>query len=155
LLHGTKFEVARSIMEYGFNERHANMGGLFGAGNYFGDTPEKTDQYTPPHTLATIMDQTLHETLFPAAGSSSDYLHYAFLCRVILGAPQEQKSGYENERECQVLHDIIKYHSIHAIPGGSSIIRRHHEYVQFHGNRIYPAYLIAYERHFNGAVAMC
>jgi len=151
LLHGTKFEFVRSIMEKGLNERYANLHGYFGAGNYFGDTPEKTDQYTPPHELSQVEDQILLDTLFPGGRQSSDYLHYALLCRVILGAPQEQHVACQAARECDVLHDTIKYHSIHAIPGHA--VKRHHEYVQFHGERIYPAYLIAYERHFNDAFA--
>jgi len=156
LLHGTKFEIARSIIEEGFNERYASDGGIFGAGNYFGDTPEKTDQYTPPHDLVTIKDKILQDTLFPSSGPPrSNFLHYTLLCRVILGAPQEQTTSQYDGRECNTLYDNIKYHSIHAIPGHTNAVKRHHEYIQFHGNRIYPAYLIAYERHFNGAVAMC
>ena len=147
LLHGTKFRFIRDMMNKGFNERMCGKG-LFGAGNYFGDTPEKTDQYSTSHNLASVEDEELLNMLFPANVKREDHLHYNFLCRVILGVPQESRDQCTERRECDVFQDRVKYHSFHGVPGPGH--DRHHEYIQYHGDRIYPAYLIAYRRCFDG-----
>ena len=45
LWHGTKPEVADILATSGFDERVAELGGLYGAGSYFGDEICKSNQY--------------------------------------------------------------------------------------------------------------
>eukprot|EP00913_Durusdinium_trenchii_P000068 g62.t1 len=48
LLHGTLPEHLLHILDQGFNDKLASSKGMFGAGAYFAEDPEKIDQYTRP-----------------------------------------------------------------------------------------------------------
>lgn len=43
LFHGSPF--VNAIVQKGFDERHAYIGGMFGAGIYFGEHSSKSNQY--------------------------------------------------------------------------------------------------------------
>ena len=53
LFHGTSEDVAEIIAQNGFDERLANMGGLYGAGVYFAEEACKSHQYTRPNAAGT------------------------------------------------------------------------------------------------------
>ncbi|XP_064833770.1 poly [ADP-ribose] polymerase tankyrase-1 isoform X5 [Oncorhynchus masou masou] len=128
LFHGSPF--INAIIHKGFDERHAYIGGMFGAGIYFAENSSKSNQYVygigggtgcPPHK------------------DRSCYLcHRQMLfCRVTLGKSFLQFSAMK---------------MAHAPPGHHSVIGRpsvnglaYAEYVIYRGEQAYPEYLITYQ----------
>jgi len=159
LLHGTKPELVLPILEQGFNERFAgsSAGSAFGEGTYFADDPAKMNQYVLPDPFPG--NEKLRECLFPGGLERPPAnLHYAFLCRVVMGIFVETtdanviqgssstlwpKTGGRRE-----LTDMpgtrMPYHGLVVNQGLGH--ERFKEYEQFHGDRIYPEYLLAYQR---------
>ncbi|CAE7851831.1 unnamed protein product, partial [Symbiodinium sp. KB8] len=89
LLHGTKPEVLLDILHQGFNDKLASLRGMFGAGAYFAEDPEKIDQYTredPGHEAPGL--ERLHSRLYRAGGHQhpGDHIFYCFVVRVTCGA---------------------------------------------------------------------
>lgn len=102
----------------------------------------------------------LHKILFDEASlrHPGDLL-YVFFCRVVLGCRIRTKDGRTDldrpgasiwsseHRELSTVHGStppIIHHSLLAETGGK--IARFREFVVFHGDRIYPEYLVAYKR---------
>jgi hypothetical protein len=115
--HGTSSRNARFIAEHGFDERLANMHGLYGAGSYFAVQSCKSHQY------------------------SRDYKdspnHVMMLCRVIMGAPHCTKSPHKTERRPPDNPQTPgrPFDSIFAKTGAvrtpSGHVQAHHEYIVF------------------------
>jgi hypothetical protein len=126
LFHGTSKEVADIITQHRFDERVANLAGLFGAGIYFAESCGKSDQYTQPDRLG------------------HDKLHWLILARVTLGNTFHHTSSHMNHirrapeapggggRCCDAV--------IGAVPG---MFREH---IVYDRTQCYPEFVIAYSR---------
>ncbi|XP_066509234.1 poly [ADP-ribose] polymerase tankyrase-1-like isoform X2 [Hoplias malabaricus] len=128
LFHGSPF--INAIIHKGFDERHAYIGGMFGAGIYFAENSSKSNQYVYGIGGGTGC---------PAHKDRSCYLcHRQMLfCRVTLGKSFLQFSAMK---------------MAHAPPGHHSVIGRpsvnglaYAEYVIYRGEQAYPEYLITYQ----------
>ncbi|KAI9534315.1 hypothetical protein NQZ68_014723 [Dissostichus eleginoides] len=119
-----------AIIHKGFHERHAYIGGMFGAGIYFAENSSKSNQYVYGMGGGTGC---------PTHKDRSCYLcHRQMLfCRVTLGKSFLQFSAMK---------------MAHAPPGHHSVIGRpsvnglaYAEYVIYRGEQAYPEYLITYQ----------
>ncbi|KAG7268476.1 hypothetical protein CRUP_016910 [Coryphaenoides rupestris] len=119
-----------AIIHKGFDERHAYIGGMFGAGIYFAENSSKSNQYVYGIGGGTGC---------PTHKDRSCYLcHRQMLfCRVTLGKSFLQFSAMK---------------MAHAPPGHHSVIGRpsvnglaYAEYVIYRGEQAYPEYLITYQ----------
>uniref|UniRef100_A0A671M6N4 Poly [ADP-ribose] polymerase n=1 Tax=Sinocyclocheilus anshuiensis TaxID=1608454 RepID=A0A671M6N4_9TELE len=128
LFHGSPF--INAIIHKGFDERHAYIGGMFGAGIYFAENSSKSNQYVYGIGGGTGC---------PTHKDRSCYLcHRQMLfCRVTLGKSFLQFSAMK---------------MAHAPPGHHSVIGRpsvnglaYAEYVIYRGEQAYPEYLINYQ----------
>ncbi|XP_046850055.1 poly [ADP-ribose] polymerase tankyrase-1-like isoform X2 [Xenia sp. Carnegie-2017] len=128
LFHGSPF--VNSIVQKGFDERHAYIGGMFGAGIYFAENSSKSNQYVyginggsgcPAHK-----DRSCYECT-----------RQMLLCRTALGKPFYQFSAIK------VAHSPPGHHSVIGRPsaGGLSFA----EYVVYRGEQAYPEYIIEYK----------
>jgi len=156
LSHGTKPESIMAILSGGLNERFS--GGLFGNGTYLAEDIGKNDQYcTYDHKYKDHKE--LHELLYDDHNMfhSGDVLYVVF-CRVILGCYARTKDGNTNSetgkslwssqnRELAVVagsNPPVHHHSLVVDVGGK--VLRYREFLVFHGDRVYPEYLVAYQR---------
>lgn len=157
LSHGSKPESAMAILSGGLNERFS--GGLFGNGTYLAEDFAKNDQYcTYDHKHGDHAE--LHSVLFDELGvrHEGDIL-YVFVCRVLLGCFVRTQDGRKNvdspsssiwaksERELAVVEGSsppVHHHAMLVEVGGK--VARFREFIVFHGDRIYPEYLVAYKR---------
>uniref|UniRef100_A0A672Q1G1 Poly [ADP-ribose] polymerase n=1 Tax=Sinocyclocheilus grahami TaxID=75366 RepID=A0A672Q1G1_SINGR len=128
LFSGSPF--INAIIHKGFDERHAYIGGMFGAGIYFAENSSKSNQYVYGIGGGTGC---------PTHKDRSCYLcHRQMLfCRVTLGKSFLQFSAMK---------------MAHAPPGHHSVIGRpsvnglaYAEYVIYRGEQAYPEYLINYQ----------
>uniref|UniRef100_A0A3Q3JDL2 Poly [ADP-ribose] polymerase n=1 Tax=Monopterus albus TaxID=43700 RepID=A0A3Q3JDL2_MONAL len=128
LFHGSPF--INAIIHKGFDERHAYIGGMFGAGIYFAENSSKSNQYVYGIGGGTGC---------PTHKDRSCYVcHRQMLfCRVALGKSFLQFSAMK---------------MAHAPPGHHSVIGRpsvnglaYAEYVIYRGEQAYPEYLITYQ----------
>uniref|UniRef100_A0A672ZF42 Poly [ADP-ribose] polymerase n=1 Tax=Sphaeramia orbicularis TaxID=375764 RepID=A0A672ZF42_9TELE len=119
-----------AIIHKGFDERHAYIGGMFGAGIYFAENSSKSNQYVYGIGGGTGC---------PTHKDRSCYVcHRQMLfCRVTLGKSFLQFSAMK---------------MAHAPPGHHSVIGRpsvnglaYAEYVIYRGEQAYPEYLITYQ----------
>ncbi|OLP84261.1 putative serine/threonine-protein kinase pats1 [Symbiodinium microadriaticum] len=169
LLHGTKPEVLLDILHQGFNDKLASLRGMFGAGAYFAEDPEKIDQYTredPGHEAPGL--ERLHSRLYRAGGHQhpGDHIFYCFVVRVTCGACflshgfkdklRDHDSDFqvfvnEDRRELSAVPGSdprIPYHTLVVQTGKEAKhrIERFREVISFSANRAYPEYLLAYQR---------
>uniref|UniRef100_A0A3B3ZAA5 Poly [ADP-ribose] polymerase n=1 Tax=Periophthalmus magnuspinnatus TaxID=409849 RepID=A0A3B3ZAA5_9GOBI len=118
-----------AIIHKGFDERHAYIGGMFGAGIYFAENSSKSNQYVYGIGGGTGC---------PTHKDRSCYMcHQMLFCRVTLGKSFLQFSAMK---------------MAHAPPGHHSVIGRpsvnglaYAEYVIYRGEQAYPEYLITYQ----------
>jgi hypothetical protein len=128
LFHGTHTgNTGRTIAQEGFDERVANLGGLYGAGSYFADYSCKSNQYTGRDTSRTFL-----------------------ICRVLMGWPfctntTHNDSARPTRRPPENTNGRPRYHSIFAQSGvannGSQL---HNEYIVFKGDQVYPDFLVTF-----------
>ncbi|CAH8665820.1 unnamed protein product [Dicrocoelium dendriticum] len=127
LFHGSPF--LQAIVMKGFDERHAYIGGMFGAGIYFAENSSKSNQYV--YGIGGGSGCPTHK-------SRSCYLcpRQLLLCRVALGRSFIQFNAMK------VAHAPPGHHSIVGRPstGGLNFA----EYVIYRGEQAYPEYLITY-----------
>ncbi|CAJ1365238.1 unnamed protein product [Effrenium voratum] len=152
LLHGTKPETVKHILNDGLNERFS--GGLFGSGSYLAEDPEKSDQY------ATVdRDGKMLPTDLSTECRSIGDVFYIFVCRTLLGWFVQTKDGEthlqsglsiwstRDKRELSYIPGVepqMTFQSLQVEIGGR--VHRNREYILTHSERIYPEYLIAYSR---------
>lgn len=127
LFHGTGADTALRIAEGGFEERLANLHGLYGAGAYFAEKSNKSDQYT-------VADK--------------DGVHRMFVARVLLGAHVLDSHSHRNE--LRILPEVqaarsgasnsVRFSSLLGLAGA------HREFVVYDGHQAYPEYLLHYRR---------
>ncbi|XP_057306768.1 poly [ADP-ribose] polymerase tankyrase-2-like [Hydractinia symbiolongicarpus] len=128
LFHGSPF--VNAIVQKGFDERHAYIGGMFGAGIYFAEHSSKSNQY-----------------VFGIGGGSGCPLHkdrscydckrQIVLCRVTLGKPFFQFTAMK------MAHAPPGHHSVIGRPNNGGLC--YPEYVVYRGEQSYPEYLITYK----------
>jgi len=159
LAHSTKPEVLVSIFHTGFNERYS--GGLFGHGIYSAEDCGKTDQYVRLDTRCGVPGfKLLHDRLYCNGVEHPGNVFYVIFCRVLLGHFVKTKDGNDDsdsgasvwadpeaKRELASIPDCaekVPFHSLIAETGRK--LERYREFIQFHGRRMYPEYLVAYQR---------
>jgi hypothetical protein len=120
LFHGTSSKSAHFICEHGFDERVADLNGLYGAGSYFAINSCKSHQYSS------------------AKGKSSDLV--MLVCRVAMGSPHCTAKSHKNERRPPENYDSI--FARHEIANDRQ--QHHNEYVVFDRHQVYPEYIVRY-----------
>jgi len=169
LMHGTKPQFLLDILANGPNERYSGAG-LFGNGMYFGEDADKVDQYVSVEKEFIELKGgkgALHARLY---GNKREQKHpgdvlYLLICRVALGhfvrtrekAPSckslDGGGGYvfakggENTRELANVEKVsppVHYHALLGEKGPGHV--RHREIVLFHGEYVYPEYLLGVQR---------
>lgn len=128
LFHGSPF--INAIVQKGFDERHAYIGGMFGAGIYFAENSSKSNQYV--YGICGGTGCPIHK-------DRSCYVCHRqmLLCRVTLGKSFLQFSAMKMAHAPPGHHSVIGRPSV----GGLS----YPEYVVYRGEQAYPEYLISYQ----------
>ncbi|XP_026286489.1 poly [ADP-ribose] polymerase tankyrase [Frankliniella occidentalis] len=128
LFHGSPFMNA--IVQKGFDERHAYIGGMFGAGIYFAEHSSKSNQYVYGFGGGTGC---------PSHRDRSCYICHRqlLLCRVTLGKSFLQFSAMK------MAHAPPGHHSVLGRPSAGGL--NFPEYVIYRGEQAYPEYLITYQ----------
>jgi hypothetical protein len=148
LLHGTKPDGVKSILQNGMNERYAgaSAGTMFGDGSYFADDAGKIDQYVVEDKKYDGTSS-LHQRLYSTSNSHPGNVFYALVFRVILGHSvhyaDKGKECFTQIRKKNVLEANTRelcsipgtdpptpYHSL--VAEGSKVSLRYNEYVVFH-----------------------
>ena len=128
LWHGTKPETAEILAESGFDERVANLGGLYGAGSYFADTACKSNQYAKEKT---------------AKGE-----RVMLYCRVLMGEAHMTKTTHSDRRppiNPAAGQKGRTFDSIFAQKGVANDGKQfHNEYVVFKSDQCYPEFIVYY-----------
>lgn len=127
LFHGSSF--INAIVQKGFDERHAYIGGMFGAGIYFAEHSSKSNQY---------VYGILGGIGCPTHKDKSCYIcpRQLLLCRVALGRPFLQFNAMK------MAHAPPGHHSVIGRPSAGGL--HFPEYVVYRGEQAYPEYLITY-----------
>lgn len=161
LLHGTSFKALSNIIGRGLDCAYTDPNSLFGRGMYFADTPVKTDQYATVHALGDALspaEGVLFHKLFGSGIVHPGHLHYVLLCRVILGrydlTDDGQRSIYsgrsiwanggQRTELSMIPNTQHPHHSLIVQTGGK--LKRFPEYISYHNEYVYPAFLLAYQR---------
>ncbi|XP_050676368.1 poly [ADP-ribose] polymerase tankyrase [Leptidea sinapis] len=128
LFHGSPF--INAIVQKGFDERHAYIGGMFGAGIYFAEHSSKSNQYVYGYGGGSGC---------PAHKDRSCYLCHRqmLLCRVTLGRAFQVLSAMK------MAHAPPGHHSVAGKPSSGGLC--YPEYVVYRGEQAYPEYLITYQ----------
>ncbi|KAG7298472.1 hypothetical protein JYU34_018102, partial [Plutella xylostella] len=128
LFHGSPF--INAIVQKGFDERHAYIGGMFGAGIYFAEHSSKSNQYVYGFGGGSGC---------PAHKDRSCYLCHRqmLLCRVTLGRAFQLLSAMK------MAHAPPGHHSVAGRPSQGGLCFP--EYVVYRGEQAYPEYLITYQ----------
>ncbi|XP_061491462.1 poly [ADP-ribose] polymerase tankyrase-2 isoform X2 [Rhineura floridana] len=128
LFHGSPF--VNAIIHKGFDERHAYIGGMFGAGIYFAENSSKSNQYV--YGIGGGTGCPIHKD------RSCYVCHRQLLfCRVTLGKSFLQFSAMK------MAHSPPGHHSVTGRPSVNGLALA--EYVIYRGEQAYPAYLITYQ----------
>ena len=128
LFHGSPFISA--IVQKGFDERHAYIGGMFGAGIYFAEHSSKSNQYV--YGIGGGTGCPLHKDR-----SCYSCCRQIVLCRVTLGRSFLQFSALK------MAHAPPGHHSVVGRPSAGGLC--YPEYVVYRGEQAYPEYLITYQ----------
>jgi len=128
LFHGSPF--INAIIHKGFDERHAYIGGMFGAGIYFAENSSKSNQYV--YGIGGGTGCPLHK-------DKSCYVCHRqlILCRVALGKSFMQYSAMKMAHAPPGHHSVVGRPSV----GGLAFA----EYVVYRGEQAYPEFLITYQ----------
>ncbi|CAF1195201.1 unnamed protein product [Adineta ricciae] len=127
LFHGSPF--IHSIMNKGFDERHASITGMFGAGIYFAENSSKSNQYV--YGIGGGNGCAQHK-------DKSCYIcpRQMLLCRVCLGRSFLQFNA------SKLAHAPPGHHSVIGRPSQGGLV--YPEYVIYRGEQAYPEYCITY-----------
>ena len=161
LLHGTKPDTLVSVLANGPSDKFSD--GLFGQGIYFAENACKNDQYATKDEAyqgsgGPLRD--LHRQLYAHGVKHPNMpVYYLVLCRVVMGVPAVTKDGDTDEngksiwsmhhRELSTIGGTTMFHHslvVQAGKGNQYRVHRHREFLQYHQNRTYPAYVLAYHR---------
>ena len=119
LFHGSPF-VAR-IIERGFDERHASVCGMFGAGIYFAENSSKSNQYV--HGLGGASGCVEHKQR-----NCAECTRQLLLCRVSLG------KSYFLFASNKLAHAPPGHHSVCGRPSNGGLV--YPEYVVYRGEQV-------------------
>jgi len=128
LFHGSPF--VNAIVQKGFDERHAYIGGMFGAGIYFAEHSSKSNQYV--YGIGGGSGCVKHKDR-----SCYECKRQIILCRVTLGKPYFQLAAMK------MAHAPPGHHSVIGRPNSGGLC--YPEYVVYRGEMAYPEYLITYK----------
>ncbi|XP_065071133.1 poly [ADP-ribose] polymerase tankyrase-2-like isoform X2 [Rhopilema esculentum] len=128
LFHGSPF--VNAIVQKGFDERHAYIGGMFGAGIYFAEHSSKSNQYV--YGIGGGSGCPLHKDR-----SCYECHRQIILSRVTLGKPFFQFTAVK------MAHAPPGHHSVIGKPNAGGL--SYPEYVVYRGEQAYPEYLITYK----------
>ncbi|KAL5021726.1 hypothetical protein ScPMuIL_000881 [Solemya velum] len=128
LFHGSPF--INAIVHKGFDERHAYIGGMFGAGIYFAENSSKSNQYVYGIGGGTGC---------PVHKDRSCYICHRqlLLCRVVLGKSFLQLNAMK------IAHAPPGHHSVIGRPSSGGL--SHPEYVVYRGEQAFPEYLLTFQ----------
>jgi hypothetical protein len=121
LFHGTPPDIATLISRHGFDERVANMGGLYGAGTYFAENSCKSMQYT--------------------VSSNSDGEYTIIYSRVLLGHVHTTSQGMQGVRRAPDRVTGVPFDSVVA-SGGTQV---HREFIVYDRAQTYPEFIIFFK----------
>ena len=164
-LHGTSAPALLSLLANGVNERYSgsNAGTAFGDGIYLAEDVAKSDQYCAPDAAYDPTSE-LHRRLYGDSHRHRGCVFYVLVCRVLLGYPARTQQAGQNAfhmetgeplfpvsfRELANIPNVSppkSYHSLIVERGAGHV--RYREFILFHGEYVYPEYLLAYHRCFN------
>ncbi|KAJ8981566.1 hypothetical protein NQ317_009826 [Molorchus minor] len=128
LFHGSPF--INAIVQKGFDERHAYIGGMFGAGIYFAEHSSKSNQYV--YGIGGGTGCPIHKDR-----SCYNCHRHLLLCRVTLGKSFLQFSAMK------MAHAPPGHHSVAGRPSAGGL--NFPEYVVYRGEQAYPEYFITYQ----------
>ncbi|XP_058262430.1 poly [ADP-ribose] polymerase tankyrase-2-like isoform X2 [Hemibagrus wyckioides] len=128
LFHGSPF--VNAIIHKGFDERHAYIGGMFGAGIYFAENSSKSNQYV--YGIGGGTGCPVHKDR-----SCYTCQRQLLFCRVTLGKSFLQFSAMK------MAHSPPGHHSVSGRPSVNGLALA--EYVIYRGEQAYPEYLITYQ----------
>ncbi|XP_060719936.1 poly [ADP-ribose] polymerase tankyrase-2-like isoform X1 [Tachysurus vachellii] len=128
LFHGSPF--VNAIIHKGFDERHAYIGGMFGAGIYFAENSSKSNQYV--YGIGGGTGCPIHKDR-----SCYTCQRQLLFCRVTLGKSFLQFSAMK------MAHSPPGHHSVSGRPSVNGLALA--EYVIYRGEQAYPEYLITYQ----------
>ncbi|CAG2101522.1 unnamed protein product [Medioppia subpectinata] len=120
LFHGSPF--LNAITQKGFDERHAYIGGMFGAGIYFAENSSKSNQYVYGIGGGTGCPQHKDRSCYVCR-------RQLLLCRVALGKSFFQFSALK------MAHSPPGHHSIIGRPSGGGLT--YPEYVIYRGEQVF------------------
>jgi len=175
LCHGTHPQALDDILTNGLSQ-HYTRRAAFGSGVYFADEPGKAHLYAesenavPPRMMAA-----LHEQLYTHGEMKHpDDVRYMIISRVLMGhyirsdgrsivddsgfgageLMNISKPGYSvwdanAERKTELAKipgTRINYHALYVDKGSGG--DQYREFVQFHGNRVYPVFVVAYRENW-------
>merc|ERR1711971_937266 len=160
---GTKTSAVEPILNRGLDERFTSAA-AFGSGAYLADDPSKADQYAwlDSATVAEADLKHLHQNLYGVDEPPfEEDVHYMFVCRTLLGYPIYTKGPATPEMPRSVIgptpscgpglevfanrsmRQLTKvpgtsclYHSLIAMKGEDSVVKRHQEFVLCDGKAI-------------------
>lgn len=127
LFHGSPF--VPYIVHNGFDERHAYIGGMFGAGIYFAEHSSKSNQYVYGIGGGNGCPEHKNRSCYTC-------LRKLLLCRVVLGKPVEQYTAV------RIAHAPPGHHSVIGRPSAGGL--NYPEYVIYRGEQAYPEYIITF-----------
>jgi hypothetical protein len=158
--------VLLSILSTGLNERFSgtNAGTAYGDGIYFAEDAGKNDQYAGVDEQYEATSE-LHKRLYRNGVRHPGKVYYLLVCRVAVGHHVRTHQSGRNARsvddgsavfpisfrELAAVPDVtppVHYHTLLADVLGTGA--RYREVIVFHSERIYPEYVLAYQR-FDGA----
>ena len=165
LSHGTKPDVLLELLGNGLSDKFC--GGIFGKGIYLAESLTKNDQYVEADESYNCRSKLgdLHARLYGKQNQHPGKVYYVLICRTLLGYPVRTQDNQTNmdhwdtgvyamqNRELAYIDGAyegsrIHHHSLLAETGVR--IQRHREFIQFNKERVYPWYLLAYQRVLDG-----
>jgi hypothetical protein len=163
LLHGMKPDTVLTILQNGCNMRFSS--GNFGQGTYLAEDAGKADQYVSIDRGDDPRLEELHTRIYKKDGKNVDHpgnVYYMVVVRSIMGYFVRTKAGQADSKDMDFGADVfgnpgrtelgyipgvvppVHYHSMVVELGAA--VKRYREFVQFHEARLYPEYLVAYQR---------
>jgi hypothetical protein len=134
--HGTRRDIANLIVQHGFDERVASLGGLYGAGCYHASQACKAGQYAD----TAYLQKGPEPGGYPPGYNGYTKVKTILVSRVLLGDPQVTNRSMNNMRRPneKITGSGILYDSVVAT-GGNQV---HDEYIVYDRTQVYPEYIL-------------
>lgn len=165
LMHVSHKDVLLNILSTGTNERFSGTGAgtAYGDGVYFAENATKNDQYGKVDEKYDASSD-LHQRLYSHGVKHQGKVFYLLVCRVSLGHMARTKTPLPRgvctdvstgtnlfpvcERELASVPGVSPPVNFHSLLGLG--YPRFREFIAFHGEYVYPEYILAYQR-FRGS----